>query len=251
MKIRLYLCIMFCVSRIYALANTSSINSIVDSTNVDINPVQNEVSLDSIVFNLTLAVNSISEILTGATWALTAITVLIALLGFLGYSRLNKDIKRHNEELLKRTDVQDSIINEYKNLVNSLREEQKSFIEKNQKIINILNQQDLYFSQTINYLYQATDAICNQIKDESKSKIILNNLYHGVHIANLYHCIIDEQNDRVSDNDKFAAFSYLEENGTEEDIIHLEFSANNDPNKNNRIRATEIIGRIRERTKNY
>ncbi len=55
----------------------------------------NPASLDSIVFNLTLAVNAINNVLSGGAIALGILTLFIGLVGLFGYNTLKEDIREY------------------------------------------------------------------------------------------------------------------------------------------------------------
>lgn len=107
--------------------------------------------------------------------------------------------------------------------------------------------QDQYLDQTVCYLFQTIYSIISQINDKYIAKNILENFYHSFQIAKLYQ--INNALDKTEKINKFAAFAYIEENGVLEDIPHLEYIAEHDPNEQNENRAKEIIGRIKERNK--
>lgn len=107
--------------------------------------------------------------------------------------------------------------------------------------------QDQYLNQLSCYLFQATYSLTGQMNNEVVAKDILYNLFHGYNIAKLYRTSLNSDGTSRIDKDKFAAFAYLMENGTLEDIPHLEYIAKNDPYESNRDQAKEIIGRIKER----
>ncbi len=87
------------------------------------------------------------------------------------------------------------------------------------------------------------------MKDKEQANLLLANLFHDFQIAKLYRN--NFETDEVSDIDVnlITALEYLEENGTMEDIPHLEYVAQNDTNDDNRNRARMIIGRIMERSR--
>ena len=66
-------------------------------------------------------------------------------------------------------------------------------------------------------------------------------------IARLYRTCFNAENNEAYNRDRFAVLAYLETNGTIEDIPHLEYVVQHDTNEDNRRRAIEVIGIIRNR----
>lgn len=196
----------------------------VDQT--DNKPETDQTSLDSIVFNLTLAVNSINNVLTGASCAFGILTLFVGIIGLIGFSSINKRIKEVEE------------------LTNNMQRSQDNFLQQVDLLKQSMISHDLYSSQTIGYLHKTSEMMANQIADNSLKEKIINNLHHDLHVANLYHsCISIDDNES---DDLFADFVYFEKKGTVDDICHLQIVASHSKD-NIKERALEIIGRIKER----
>ena len=88
------------------------------------------------------------------------------------------------------------------------------------------------------------------MSDETHARKTLNILFHLLQIAKLYQTSFASQEESKPNKNKFAAFAYLEENGTMADIQHLDYVAQHDPNKNIRTRAIEVRAIIRNRNNN-
>ncbi len=251
-------------------ANKRSNKSITNSPNF----------LDSIVFNLTLAVNAVNNVLTSGSIFIAILTLFIGLVGLFGFYSVKQDLKDKIDEFeteinninTKVTDNEDKITKTNKliqDCCSETNEKYKDFenrfnesLEHNLAEIDIRNQivnasiqdfqnfhsrQEAYINQTINYLYQATSAIINQMSDQDQARTILSRIYHDIQIARLYRTSLNAENNVAYDRDRFAAFAYLETNGTIEDIPHLQYVEQHDPNENNRRRAIEVIAIIRNR----
>ncbi len=132
----------------------------------------------------------------------------------------------------------------YKNKVDCFEEKHKKDVIR---ITKTIEQQEQYLNQTIGYLFKATYFNVNLIKDRNLAKELLKQLSHDLQIATLYRTSFDINKTPKIDSDKFDVFVYLEENGLTKDIPHLQYVTEHDSNKENRIRAHEIIGRIKER----
>lgn len=110
-----------------------------------------------------------------------------------------------------------------------------------------INSQSRYFEQSINYLYQAAYSNIEQMSDQTQAREILKSIYHEMQIARLYRTSFNAENNEAYNRDRFAVLAYLEMNGTKEDIPHLEYVVQHDANEDNRRRAIEVIGIIRNR----
>ena len=141
-------------------------------------------------------------------------------------------------------------IEEFKHLqkeINSIKsdsQQQISIIKTNEKHL------DLYLNQIVKVFFQVAYSLTSQIENEHIAKDILNNLFHDFQIAKLYRISLESNKNSTTNSyeeEKFSVFAYFEENGTVEDIPHLSFVTQNDPNVHSRNRASEIIGHIKER----
>ena len=175
-------------------------------------------SVDTFVFILTLIV--------------AVLTFLIAAIGIFEFDRIRK----------------------YTEKVDSFKEVLESFdnlLEEHEKEFNLVKDsstmQEQYLKKTIEYLYSASYSNINLMKEEKQAKKLLIKLFHDDQIAKLYRASLDSNETTEIDKDKFAAFVYLEQNGTLDDIKHLEYVVEHDTNKKNCARAHEIKGRIKER----
>lgn len=246
------------------------------STETNISKSPNNL-LDSIVFNLTLAVNSINNVLTSGSIFIAILTLFIALVGIFAYHDLKNDIKEKLDE--KETEIQetisdeitkiDSFITDTNNLISTERnsriqlettlnsqciEIEKKIDEccerahqKMQILENTQFKQDLYFKKSIEYLYTISSILLEN--DENNS--LRDSLYHDLQIMLLYRYEInqDDNESSVILHQKKSALDYLkdEDNGKEEDIPDLEYVAQNDSNEDIRRKAIETIGVIKKR----
>ena len=146
-----------------------------------------------------------------------------------------KDQKHYIEEVKYLQSELDKIKTEY--------QQQISLIQKKNDF------QNHYLDQIVSLFFQATYSITDQMNNESTAKNILYDLFHDYQITKLYRDSLDLKGSMEVQQDKFAAFAYLTENGTMDDIPHLVFIAQNDCDEQNRKLAREIIGRIKERNR--
>ena len=232
----------------------------------------NPASLDSIVFNLTLAVNAINNVLSGGAIALGILTLFIGLVGLFGFNTLRDSIREYTEKHNKET--QDSIdeiktrinnafnefainqntkLDNFENTINNNINKVQSLESKIHQIDTVrvsLILQARYLDQTINCLFQATHTNIEQLEDQNLAGQLLEYIFHELQIAKLYRINLDNDGNPAHDIHKIATFEYLESEGIKTDIPHLEYIAKHDPNEENRIRAQKIIGRIEEREEN-
>lgn len=182
------------------------------------------------VSGLTLAVNSVNNLIETVSLAITVLTFLTALVGFIGYFRLKKMIENKAKEIDENSkDVQKKMA--------QLKDFKKQLTDAN----HLLEMQNGYISFANGYLYQATEQIVNQIKDEKMAMKIFKDVSHNYHVANLY----------SSDKEiRFAALAYLREKGWMSDVKHLQIVSQTDTEQQFRSLAIEIIGVIRYRNDN-
>lgn len=255
-------------------------------------------SLDSIVYNLTLAVNSINNVLTSGSIFIAILTLFIGLVGLFGYHSLKSDIKEDLNKTMSETsdkvaglkkdlnekinkaekridhirDIIDECCNDSKEQILNLNKElltlkdtinsdiQDKLSGFNEQITDFNGQVELikssiiqqvrYFDQSIKYLYQATYSNIEQMDDQTQAQQRLENLFHELQIAKLYRTSINADEDSDVNHNRITALEYLEENGTMEDIPHLDYIARYDPNEHVKTRAIEVRAIIRNRFNN-
>jgi len=183
------------------------------TSNVDQNNIQ---PLDSLSF----ALSAICDVITWSSVLIATITLLVAAFGYFGYNRMENRIKNRISELDKK------------------QAEFNDYISQMKVIQDKLLTQGKYICNSNVYIYDTLDKIANQIVDAEKGKLILERMYHNYQIINLY---------ATDNNLKFASLAYMENNGTQNDIKHLEHVATYDDDEKNRIRAREIIGIIKHK----
>lgn len=170
-------------------------------------------SLDTFIFILTLIV-----------------AVLAFMFAFIGYNEFTRVI-----EYRKKVDDFESDFNK-----------KLETYKQNMTIISDrLTKQGLFINQSLNYL----NSILAELSFMSQNENTIKRLLHDSKIAQLYRINLDTNESSDMSNSKFDAFAYLEENGTKEDIPHLNYVAEYDPIESNRDRAREIIGVIKRERK--
>lgn len=193
-----------------ALTDSNTINTVTPKEEQS-----NEVS------SLTLAVNTVNNILTYSSFVIALLTFATIFAGFFEYRRLKEIIERKVAEI----DNKAAEIDDFK---------QK--LDHAQLLLKI---QDKYINFANGYLYQTTEQIVNQMEDNDMAVEIFKKMNHNYHIANLY---------SGKKDDRFASLAYLRENGVVADVEHLLQICDSDPEERYRSLASEIIGIIKYRT---
>ena len=103
-------------------------------------------------------------------------------------------------------------------------------------------------NQTMHQLNEFLYNGIHRIAEITESKDLLEEVTLNYHIASLYCSNFDSDN-QDSHSDKEADFDYIQEKGNKSIVKYLEYIADHDTNKKNRIRARKIIGHIEEREK--
>ena len=211
----------------------------------EIEPSNNEYGfLNDIVSNLTLAVNSVNNVLTGGSIALGILTLFIGIVGLFGFHSLKNDFNESKASIEK-----------YKNDVNDILSDHEKQICQMTQIKESISIHNKTLGHYNNALYRIAVEIANANKPNESNKPnepnesdgLLEIVTHNYQIAQLYSCLNRE--DFSSLDNTFAPFSYFIERGTMEDITHLTYIAKHHPNDRIRDEALEIIGRIKQRNK--
>jgi len=233
------ICFIFLIlTNLFINANTLPNKNVGDSTLQQQKHLQQkqqitEIKTDNIdyVSSITLAVNSINNIISWTSATIAIYTLVIALFGFFGYRHIKERI---DENLEKNRLIIDDKINE----INKKEQIYDDIISQTQVIINKIDVQDKYMCQTNENLYDALNKLANQIPDEKTGKHILKEMLHNYQITNLFSSYSTKH---------FAGLAYLQENGTIEDIVHLESYLKHCIDEKNKIWAREIIGVIKQK----
>ncbi len=183
-------------------------------------------SLDTFIFILTLIV-----------------AVLAILFAVLGYNEFTRVI-----DYTKKVDDFEHSINDYSKKADKV----ESITNQIQQIQRSLIRQERYIDHTAKYIYQVTYAKFEQMNNQAEAQQLLNHLYHELQIFILYRANMDADKTNVVDINKIAALEYLEGegNGTMDDIPHLDYVVENDPDERIRQRAIEVRAIIRNRNNN-
>ena len=175
------------------------------------------------ISSLTLAINTVNNILTYASFIIALLTFATILAGFFGYKKLEKKVVFKTKEMDEK--------------LKEIEEFKKQVTEAHQ----LLENQNSYIQFANNYLYQTTEQIINQMNDSVLAMEIYKTLSHNYHVANLY---------SIDKDIRFAALAYLREKGELSDIEHLQKVSINDTEERFRNMAKEIIGTIKYRMEN-
>lgn len=250
-------------------SKTDTVITTEEKTTTSSNSTNNLISYDSIVFNLTLAVNAINNVLSSGAIALGILTLFIGLVGLFGFNTLKDDIREYKEKHDKDSKIlidnmqanlmnthyefaknQNKKLESYNDAINEYKNDVNSYIHQIDDLVRESHtKQTKYINQTINHLYKIAYPIIEQMEDKEFANNILESIFHDLQIARLYHTVLNSDDDSDNDINIIAAFEYFKENGRLGDIPHLEYVAKNDSNERIRNLALEIIGRIRERNK--
>jgi uncharacterized protein YneF (UPF0154 family) len=226
--------ILLVLSCFLANADTLQNNNVGDTIQQQVEQhVEKTVRADNtdVVSSLMFAVDAINTIQTWSAVIMAFLTLIVALFGILGYRHIRKDMKENIEK-------NDKIISDKIQEINEKEQKFNDCITQVKVISEKLNGQEKYMSKTNQYLYEALDEVANQISDVKIANHILRKMLHNYQITNLY---------STDSNKKYAALAYLQENGTLEDIEHLDYFSNCDLDEPNKIWAREIIGVLRHR----
>ncbi|MDR1342588.1 MAG: hypothetical protein LBK18_04935 [Prevotellaceae bacterium] len=205
-------------------AEVLPINNVTDSVtqevqqNVKKTVLVDDVDKPDVVSSLTLAVNAINNIQTWSAVIIAILTLIVAVVGLFGYFKLNQVLKSNVAKIQAK--------------IQEINEKEQEF----DRCISQTKAQEKYMQRTNVCFFEAFDKVVNQITNSKTAKAISQQMLHNYQITNLY-----------SADDKFAAFAHLEEQGTMDDIQHLDFVSKYDSNKDNKKRAREIIGIIKHK----
>lgn len=157
----------------------------------------------------------------------------------------NARLEDYEAETHTRIDNLTEIIDNYTNRVDL-------FTTQIDNLREYFSQQARYFDYIIEYLYQVTYANIEHLNDQAQAQQLLNHLYHELQIARLYRTYITADEAPVVNINRIAALEYLEGegNGTMDDIPHLDYVVEHDPDERIRQRAIEVRAIIRNRNNN-
>ncbi|MDR2815527.1 MAG: hypothetical protein LBB62_02330 [Proteiniphilum sp.] len=217
--------VLFSLSCFFVSANTLQNNNAIDTIQQQIEPdVEKTASTTDntgVVNSLTLAVNAINNIHAWSAAMIAVLTLIVAISGFIGYFRIRSVLKSNVAQVQKK--------------INEINEKEQEF----NNCIAQTKAQEIYIFKTNQCFYDALDKIANLISKKTEGKKILKEMLHNYQITSLYSSSVV--------HDKFAVLAYFQENGTLEDIEHLEHVAANDSKEEYKAWAREIIGIIRYR----
>lgn len=182
---------------------------------------------------LTLAINTVNNVLTWATIAIGVITLFVAIYGLVSFRNLKKDLSNKESEIDKKILTIQSDVQTINNKTTEIINKETQFQQK-QEIRN------LYF-QNINLLLNRLSTIyANQTSNADS-----NNSFFGLEVLHHYHLISLFLTEYSSNND--SSFLFLSALGTENDVKYLQCIADNDDNQTKRKKASETIGSIQGR----
>ncbi len=182
--------------------------------------------------SLAIAVNSVSNVIGWTSVIIAILTLFVALAGFFGYRYLLSTIKSSTESSEK-------LINSHLEKLISKQKDFDNSVVLISSLADRLADYEKFMRNTNRYLYESLDKVANQIGDKDLGIKILEFMLHNYQITNLY------SSDK---NTIFASLAYLHENGTLDDIQHLEFlSVSNYVCVEYQLWAREIVGIIKHK----
>lgn len=208
------------------------------------------------------AIGSTRSIVTWEGIIIIILIIIVYVTGIYGIKAIKKVIYIKigiNSEKIQRIEKTIDDVQHVINKVNFYDQNDYSLIQndvhslKDQfaKFNDVINSQSRYFDNLINNLYHTLFSIINHTENTKQAKLILDEFYHGIHIANLYRTYPTNDEERESIiQGKIASLDYLKTNGVLEDIPDLESIVNNDSNEEIRHLAIEVIGTIKYRANN-
>lgn len=162
-----------------AIDNNNKVFKNADSTDTSLNNVnkhtvsnnesqKQETSgiLDSVVYNLTLAVNSVNNVLTSGSIFIAILTLFIGLVGLFGYHSLKTDVKEELDKTIstvdeKNKDLNDDIDKKVNNVLNEI-------VDINHTIDDCCKES----KQNIQCLSKRLDTIRQQINEDIQNRIL-------------------------------------------------------------------------------
>lgn len=218
-----------------------------DTNNLGSKPPSDVVSL------ITLIVNDFNNVLSeiNNSFALISIIIgifglLIGVLGILGFSNLKNDYRELKKGLAEQISDQNTEIRERIREIEGLRTNIEARSNEIVGIQNWQNYQNQYLQRINQYLFSITNSIVDSNGgDDEIASDIRKILYNQYYVVKTFFPWSDSPIDGTE-----AAFRYLKVNGTEENIIDLQFIADNDPDERKRNMARETIGYISARLMN-
>lgn len=226
MKLRFVICVLMVSVVGHVLSNTLQNETKAPSATIEVCTasanVEGKNDKGDEIGSLSLAINTVNNILTGAEVLIGVLTLLTVFFGFFGYYRFKKRIDEKSKGI-------DSKLKEFEEMKTQLAE-----------AYHLLEMQNGYISFANGYLYQTTEQMVNQISDADLAMEIFKKMNHNYHVANLY---------SADENTRFAAIAYLRDNGWLEDINHLYSLSKTDKVERLRTFASETIGIIKYRFK--
>ena len=231
-------------------------------------------NLDSIVYYLTLAVDTVNNVLSGGAIALGILTLFLGLVGLFGYNTLKEDINdkthRFEETLDNQSQKIEHIKTEAEQKIESIEKNYEGFKTQYESLVQSLNVQERFTNKAIEYLYAAiygfindpgpddssgggiTSPSCGPIDGNGgpreDSKDLLNNLFHNLQVLKLYRCSLDEDEAKAIKHGKKTALEFLAENGNKNDLPSLNEVAENEQDESIKNRIHEVIGIIKSKS---
>lgn len=122
--------------------------------------------LDSVVFNLTLAVNSVNNVLTSGSIFIAILTLFIGLVGLFGYHSLKTDIKQELEK------TNSTVGQKIKKSNEDIDEKNQNFIKEIDEIKSTIKDCCNESRKSIKDLYAKHETIRQQINEDIQNKTL-------------------------------------------------------------------------------
>lgn len=180
---------------------------------------------------LTLAVNTVNDVLsdmntlfTVVTIILSVITVLVAIVGLLGVHDIKKDVEKHKDNVSIKID----------NLIG----EAKTLKRRNEAIEKVQNLNNQYLQKVNQWMLKNAYSIANT--NGGKSVQSQNLMKESMLYYYMMKLLLSKNHHEID-----GCINYIKTKGTLNEIEHLQFIVDNDPDKYKRDKASEAIGYIR------
>lgn len=234
------------------VTNTDTLTPTIDSALVDTSDIRIG-QFSDVISLITFIVNDFNNILSEINNSFSLISIivgvfglLIGVLGILGFSNLKNDYRELKKGLAEQISDQNETVQEKIDEMNRLSDDIETRTNVISEIRNQQGFQNQYLMRINQYLFSITNSVVDNLGDDNeRARGIRESLYRQYYIVKAFLPWSDSREDGT-----VAVFSYLQNNGTIDQIDDLQFIADNDPDERKRKIALETIGYIRARLMN-
>lgn len=214
-------------------------------SSIEINTPEQSGFLDSIIYNLTLAVNSINNVLTSGSILIAILTLFIGLVGFFAYHSLKEEVRNDlaksdkiiNQKVSEITQLENNIVT-FKNDINERIKQIEHF---KTLMINLAR----YSNKSFDYLLLTTlYNVADRINDED----LRDKVFHDFSIISLYRkdLYFDDKESAELLQRKKEAIEYLIQTASEDDIKEFESILQDETDNEIRRKIIELITSVKK-----